>query len=164
MAGDAVRRALASGATLQEAAQAANLTISAATKARWLAAVYQRGEREQLGQVLARLTPSHLEVAAHAGSDRITLLCRADANHLSVRALRQEVARASDRQPHSSTSVVVFGVRTELERTSEALERYASYSAFQLERLLAGPNGEVVRRLALAGQALSARLTPVSRA
>jgi hypothetical protein len=161
-AGDSVQRYLNSGAALEAAARAVGLTPSTASKARWLARVYARQERKQLGHVLSRLTPSHLEVAAPAGPARVELLRRAASAGLTVRALREEVARAIPAGSRDRAVIEICGGRRELERTSVALERYAGSPQRQLDRLLAGPNGDVVRQLAAAGNALFTRLASAS--
>jgi len=161
-AGDAVRRALDSGATLEAAASAVGLTAAAAKKARWLASIYRGQERKQLAHALSRLTPTHLEVAAHVSRSRVELLRRAASARLSVRALREEVARVAAVESRGRAVVEVLGGRGELEHTRAALERYAAFPPRQLERLLDGPNGEVVRQLAAAGNTLSTRLASAS--
>jgi hypothetical protein len=161
-AGDLVQRALDRGASLEAAASTVGLTTAAASKARWLASVYPRQERRQLGDALTRLTPTHLEVAAAAGPARVELLRQAASAGLTVRALRQEIARGPRAGSRKPPVIEVLGGRGELERTSAALERYAASPQRQLDRLLAGPNGDVVRQLAAAGNALFTRLASAS--
>jgi hypothetical protein len=162
MAGDTVRRAQHRGQALEAVAQSVGLTVGAARKAAWLASVYQSQERKQLGGALTRLTASHLEVAASAGRRRIELLQLAADECLPVRALREQVVRVAAMEPRGLEAVEVLGGRGELERTGAALTRYAAFTPRQLEQLLNGPNGDIVRQLAVAGTALSARLASAS--
>lgn len=131
------------------------LSAEAVAKAMWLARIYPAEARKALGpDLLNELTPSQLEIVAKLESPlRETLLGRAVTQSLSVRDLR-ELAR---RETQPSTLTTLGGV-TDLASARKALETYASWSEPDLTRLIEGPNGELVRGLAAAGNRLAARL------
>lgn len=152
--GDTVlaRRTTATG---REIAERDGVSVEYVAKAMWLAKVYPQAERVRLGEVvLAALAPSHFEVVAKLDPDvRRRLLRRAAAERISVRDLRQ-LARLQD----SANGTVTVGGASDLASTRRALEVYVGWPDGDLARLIAGPNGSMIRALAQAGQALAFRL------
>jgi hypothetical protein len=155
--GDEVDRLAVSGG-LAHAADQLGITVAAAQKARWLAHNYGQAERSKIGSsCLQALSPSHLEAASPAGPARIDLLKRAAIDRLSVRDTRAAAQRAAD-APVNAPGVTVIGAASDLSSASASLIRYAQWDDNRLALLLAGPNGDTIRTLALAGLALSDRL------
>lgn len=161
--GDELDRQAAS-APVRVVAQRAGLSEAAAEKARWLARSYGPAERAAVGaDALALLTGSHLEAAGPARAARAALLRRAADERLSVRELRALAGRAAaPAVPHAPAgpagSVAHLGAAGDLSSASASLARYAAWSDRQLRHLLSGPNGPLVRELALAGRQLAERL------
>ena len=153
--GDAIRARVARDRTsVASVAADAGLSEAQATKAAWLARVYDGGTRSGLGRaVLSKLTPMHLEVVAKTRVDlRDTLLRRAAKDRIAARDLRT-LARvdASSRSAEPTSR--------KLEESSRALEIYAGFDDGALRRLLQGPSGPVIRRVATAGRDLAVRLS-----
>lgn len=139
-------------------AQRAGLSVPAAEKLRWLARAYPTADRKAIGAAaLAALSPSHLEVAAQAGPGRVALLQRAAAESMPVRQLR---ALAPRPEKVTTGEVAVTGAASDLASAGSSLARYAAMTDPALHRLMTGPNGALIRQLALAGQQLAARLEP----
>jgi len=160
--GDEVDRQ-ATSAPVRVVAQRAGLTEAAAEKARWLARAYGPAERAAVGaEALALLSGSHLEAAGPAGADRAALLRRAADERLSVRKLRALAERGPFREAPTAAvaagTVTSIGAAGDLSSASASLARYAAWTDRQLGHLLNGPNGPVVRELALVGRRLAERL------
>jgi hypothetical protein len=155
--GDEVDRLAVSGGLAHAAAQL-GISLAAAQKARWLAHVYGQAERTKIGSsCLQALSPSHLEAAFPAGPARIDLLKRAAVDSLSVRDTRA-LAQGTADAPVNTPCITVIGAASDLSSASASLIRYAQWDDNKLAVLLAGPNGDTIRTLALAGRALSDRL------
>jgi hypothetical protein len=155
--GDEVDRLAVSDGLAHAAAQL-GITPAAAQKARRLAHVYGQAERTKNGtSCFQAISPSHLEAAFPAGSARIDLLKRAAIDSLSVRDTRALAQRTAD-APVDTPGVTVIGPAPDLSSASACLIRYAQWDDNRLALLLAGPNGDTIRTLALAGRALSDRL------
>lgn len=131
------------------------VTPSYATKASWLAGVYPAEARRRIGnRALGYLCPSHLEaVAQHPERVRFELLARAAKEGLSVRQLKRQAPREE-----ASTGVTVSGSAGDLASSARAVTAYASFDDSQLRKLLAGPNGPTIKKLAGAGRQLAARI------
>jgi len=127
-----------------------------ASRASWLARRYTNHDRAAIGEeALRALSPSHLEAAVRLEPRlRTALLRRVGLEGLSVRELRRlaaaDVVRPGDIQ--------TFGGVADLVSTQRALELYQQWDDRSLNMLLAGPNGDLVRRLAEAGRTLAERI------
>lgn len=154
--GDALReRAIRHGEPVAAMATDADLSVQVAAKAHWLAGIYGERERRQIGTAeLAKLTASHLEIVARCPSrTRVELLRRAAREKLSSRHLKQMIPRDS-----GAAGATVLGATNDLDSAARALETYRRFDEDGLRRLLGGPNGRLIRKLALAGERLAARI------
>lgn len=135
-------------------ARDAGLNEAGAAKAAWLARRYGDKTRAQLGpSILGRLTPTHLEVVATCPTPvRDGLLRRAASEGLAARALKR-LAHEHRETPSPSTTLET------LTTSIRAMEVYAGFDKPSLQKLLDGPNGRVVRQVALAGRVLATRIT-----
>lgn len=152
--GDRVATSVRAGQPLATVADMNDISPAFARKAVWLATKYDTDTRDRLGpDVLRRLTVSHLEAAAGVPPEpRLELLRRAAAQGLSVRDVKDLVVRSH--QPTAET----FGMTGDLARACKAMEIYAEWPGEALNKLMNGPNGRLVRKLAASGRALANRL------
>lgn len=156
--GDEIERLAEEGVALDEAAFRMDVSLYVARKARWLARAYTPAERNALGEhVLASICASHLEVVINAGRDRAHLLRTSAREGLSVRQTRA-VASQPTTLSAPNMGVTNIGTAADLVSAAESLTRYATWNSAQLQKLLAGPNGAVIRELASAGRILADRL------
>jgi hypothetical protein len=157
--GDAVRdRAERDHQPVVDVATDMGASPAVAAKAKWLAGAYSRATRAQLGnEVLGRLSPSHLEVAARAPEGmRVQLLLRAAQDKLGVRALKRLATAGYDSERRGSTMVI--SGRDDLTSSARAISAYMAFDDEQLDRLLAGPRGVAIKALAQAGAELAMRI------
>ncbi len=157
--GDLLAERLAGKAeTISSVAASEGTSTQAVAKAVWLARAYDLAARAELGPALGALSASHLEVvAALERTVRTGLLVRAAAEGMSVRQLRA----AARRRPHAAGAgapVYTAGSTSDLASARRAMEAYMSWPDEGLRRLLEGPNGHLVKGLALAGRTLADRI------
>ena len=144
-------------ATAGEVAEDLGITASLAAKASWLASSYPEEARRRIGlSALRTLGASHLEVVALVPDPiRAELLGRTIREGIGVRHLKELAATAAVRDDPRRVSSVGAA---ELAGSAKAVDTYLAFDDEHLKRLLAGPNGRTITRLARSGAALAARI------
>ena len=153
--GDAIQQRMRLGrATTAQVADDMGISHSVAAKASWLAAAFTAADRARLGHsTLRALNSSQLEaVACLPEPARSALLRRAAKEGLGVRALK-ELAPSAAATPGSTPTTSIGAPQV-----AKAVDTYLHFDDEQLRRLLAGPNGPTIKRLARSGAELAARI------
>jgi hypothetical protein len=156
--GDKVACRPTGAGSLASFATSIGVTPHVAEKALWLARKYPTEERELIGrEVLEKLSPSHLEVAARLQPpDRIRALKLAVRDQLSVRALKSSV----EATVATYATVSVLGGNT-LADAARVLSTYDRLPDEGLRKLLSGPAGGPIEQLANIARRVGDRIQEV---